>query len=366
MQALADQGVRYCHWKSNLRLAVSLMDALTSTCWSTGAMPSDSAHCCSNTTSSWCWPLPANAIRDSKTSGLRRRERSHVPSARPLSTVLGEQFVKNYRLPLEERFLASARLLDGVMVPAPELELIVLTLRALLKYRDRDVVKDVLTIRSPGIPEPNLGGGALPPLPDDDGTSRARLGATAVAVLADVVQRKALRLLTMLRAGYRLFGLAARQALRPLQRTSRLHASMDLPTELWSRRNTFLPFCAARRMTSCSGRPASLVGATGQANPRCQPCWRVARLEAERTRPLPRQQTAVAPQPGALYRLSHGAGSQRHAGQCRKEAPKSVGLSADDCSASTTSPSAGSQRSLPGRYETGRCQAHRPLRPLSA
>ena len=45
---------------------------------------------------------------------------------------------------MERAFLESRRRQDGVPVPAPELELGVLSVRALLKYRARDVVKDVL------------------------------------------------------------------------------------------------------------------------------------------------------------------------------------------------------------------------------
>ncbi|MGE5227578.1 MAG: hypothetical protein ACM3OO_11960 [Planctomycetaceae bacterium] len=65
--------------------------------------------------------------------------------------VLGEHHVKNHRIPLEEAFLASVQLQDGVPVPARELELAIMSVRALLKYRPRDAVKDVLKIRTPGL-----------------------------------------------------------------------------------------------------------------------------------------------------------------------------------------------------------------------
>jgi thymidylate kinase len=68
--------------------------------------------------------------------------------------VLGEHNVKNHRIPLEEAFLASVQLQDGVPVPARELELAILSVRALLKYRPRDAVKDVLKIRTPGLKSP--------------------------------------------------------------------------------------------------------------------------------------------------------------------------------------------------------------------
>jgi hypothetical protein len=68
--------------------------------------------------------------------------------------VLGEPFVKSYRVPLERELLAHTRELRGVRVPSAELELAVLAIRTLMKYRARDAVKDVLAIRSPGIPAP--------------------------------------------------------------------------------------------------------------------------------------------------------------------------------------------------------------------
>jgi thymidylate kinase len=65
--------------------------------------------------------------------------------------VLGEKYVKNYRVPFERPLLASVRKLRGVPVPQPELELALLSTRVLFKYRLRDVVKDVLGVRTPGV-----------------------------------------------------------------------------------------------------------------------------------------------------------------------------------------------------------------------
>lgn len=65
--------------------------------------------------------------------------------------VLGEQFVKNYYLPLDQEFLDNTYLHpSGVKVPVPELEIIVLALRTLLKYRDRDVLRDLAGIGNAG------------------------------------------------------------------------------------------------------------------------------------------------------------------------------------------------------------------------
>jgi thymidylate kinase len=48
--------------------------------------------------------------------------------------VLGDDRTKNYRLPIEEAYIASAREVLGLQVPAPELELVVLVARMTLKY----------------------------------------------------------------------------------------------------------------------------------------------------------------------------------------------------------------------------------------
>lgn len=148
-------GIRYCHWKSNLRLGRGL----------SGATDLDLL----------IDPADAERFRE-QLAAFRVRRVLAPPGKRYPSIedylgfdtttgalfhlhvhyqlVLGEQFVKNYRLPLAARLLDSARPRLGVMTPAPELELTVLCLRALLKYRDRDGVKDLLGIRSPGIPAP--------------------------------------------------------------------------------------------------------------------------------------------------------------------------------------------------------------------
>ncbi len=267
MQALAAQGVRYCHWKSNLRLAVSLdgrtdldllVDRRHAQRFRTVLLEHDVKLVVAPPGKRY--PGLEDYLGFDADSGRMFHLHVHY------QLVLGEQFVKNYRLPLEEHFLASARLQNGVMVPAPELELIVLTLRALLKYRDRDVVKDVLSIRSPGIPEPILEEVRYLLAQTTADQVERTLTDLAGLVPADVVQQ-AQRLLTESpRAGYRLFRLRrrTRQALRPFQRTSRLSASYTYLRELWSRRNTFLRFAPSRQMTSAQGGLAlALVGADG-------------------------------------------------------------------------------------------------------
>lgn len=151
--ALNQSDIRYCHWKSNVRLEAALagdtdLDLLV-----------DPAH-----EDEFKRLLGARDIKlvvpppGKEYPGLEhylgfdyltgRLFHLHVH----FRLVLGEQYVKNYALPLEAQFLDSSGVRCGVKVPSPEMELIVLSLRALLKYRDRDALKDLLSIRSPGIP----------------------------------------------------------------------------------------------------------------------------------------------------------------------------------------------------------------------
>jgi thymidylate kinase len=67
--------------------------------------------------------------------------------------IVGEEYVKNHDLPLVDTFLDSTEIRHGIRVPAPALELTVLILRALLKYRDTDAAKDFLRLgRRGGVP----------------------------------------------------------------------------------------------------------------------------------------------------------------------------------------------------------------------
>ncbi len=153
-RVLNQSGVRYCHWKSNIRLAQALggrtdVDLLVhredsdlfrrivSQHKIKPAMAAPGKH----------YPAIENYLGFDAATGEMFHLHVHY------NLVLGEQYVKNYRLPLEEQFLASVRLRDGVMVPSLELELIVLSMRALLKYRDRDGLKDLILGRGSGIPK---------------------------------------------------------------------------------------------------------------------------------------------------------------------------------------------------------------------
>jgi thymidylate kinase len=150
--ALAAHDISCCLWKSNQHLEAALagrtdLDLLVASAQAPQLRAILAGHGVKALVAPPHMTYPATEHYlgyDASTGGL-----FHVHAQYQL--VLGEKYVKNYRLPLERQFLDSVRVRHGVPVPRPELELAVLAARVLLKYRVRDVVKDVLGIRSPGI-----------------------------------------------------------------------------------------------------------------------------------------------------------------------------------------------------------------------
>lgn len=153
INALKDKNIRYCHWKSNSRLDMSLagqtdLDLLVD--------PQDQK--------SFEGILSAQNIKkivapkDKQYPGMEHYLGFDFETGKLIhlhvhyKLVLGEQYVKNYHVPIEEKILNSTREQFGVRIPNPEVELVLLSIRALLKYRDRDVVKDIFNIRHAGIP----------------------------------------------------------------------------------------------------------------------------------------------------------------------------------------------------------------------
>jgi hypothetical protein len=152
LEELAARQISYCHWKSNEHLPAGLagktdLDLLVDVGDARRLRALLRAMGLKELTPPPTKDFPGMAHFLGIDHGSGRLYHLHVHTR----LVLGEEHVKNHHLPLERRFLESARTLHGVPVPSPGLELAVLVVRALLKYRDRDVVKDVLGIRSPGL-----------------------------------------------------------------------------------------------------------------------------------------------------------------------------------------------------------------------
>lgn len=146
--------IRYCHWKSTPSIGVALQgrtdldllvdrghaSAFATTIREVGFKPFISSP---------ARRFPGVEDHIGHDAGSGRLVHLHVY----YQLILGEEHVKNHRLPVEQAFLDGARERDGIMVPPPALELTVLGLRVLLKYRDTDALKDLLGLgRRGGIP----------------------------------------------------------------------------------------------------------------------------------------------------------------------------------------------------------------------
>ena len=180
--------------------------------------------------------------------------------------VLGQQHVKDYHLPIERQVLASVIDVDGIPIPAPRMELTILALRAVLKYRLRDALKDLLAIRSPGIP-PSIRAEAEWLLnrtsPEEMRRTLDELGAL---IPADVVLEIIGRLTSSRERGLRLLVLRerVRRALHPMLRISRPRATGRYVAALWRKRTQAVGIGTKRRMTlRDGGTTIGFIGSDG-------------------------------------------------------------------------------------------------------
>ena len=259
-------GIRYCHWKSNVRLEKSLqgrtdldllvdrrnIPAFRQILHSHGIKPVLAAP-------GRDYPAVENHLGLDLASGKLFHLHVHY------QLVLGEQFVKNYRLPLESHFLNSVQLRQDVKIPSAELEIAILSLRALLKYRFRDYLRDVLSIRSSGLPAGILQ--EIDALLQQTSLERIAqlLPTVADAVPADVVLEFLQTVVRNPRDAFALYRLRrrVRRALHPCQRDSRLVATSRYVHQLWRRRKRFR-YQPQRKMTlPAGGVTLALVGADG-------------------------------------------------------------------------------------------------------
>jgi thymidylate kinase len=265
-QALNQQAVRYCHWKSNLRLEKGLrgqtdLDLLIDRRHSRSLRRILNQHKIKPMLAApgKRYPAVEDYLGFDPASGQLFHLHVHY------QLVLGEQFVKNYRLPLESYFLDTVELRHGVKIPIPELEIIVLSIRALLKYRDRDAFKDILSIRSPGLPAPVRK--EIEWLLSQTSPERLR---RVMEELADVIPTDVVRefldvVAVTPRAGVTLYRLRrrVREKLRAYQRDSRWQAILTYFQEARRRRKR-LRFSSSPKMTSpTGGLTLAIIGADG-------------------------------------------------------------------------------------------------------
>ena len=153
-EALNAAEVRYCHWKSTTTLGRALagrtdLDLLV-----------DSAHVArfrEVVSAIGFKPFVSHPSR--RYPGVEDHLGCDPDSGRLVhlhvyqQLILGEHYVKNHVLPLENALLDDTVIRDGVRIPPPHVELMILILRGLLKYRDTDAAKDLLRLgRRGGLP----------------------------------------------------------------------------------------------------------------------------------------------------------------------------------------------------------------------
>jgi len=263
LAALDEADVAYCLWKSNSHLAAALggatdLDMLVER--------SHADRFRALALRRGCKPLVAPS--HDAVAGME-----HYLGLDPVTTrlfhlhvhyelVLGQKHAKNHRLPLERAFLGSTRVLHGVRVPSAEMELMVLVVRTLLKYRARDLVKDVLGIRSPGVPaelRSEIGW-----LLDQTSTESMRTAARVAGgvVPAAIVERFTTRLEHDPRAGVATFRLRREllRVLRAYEREPRWKARARYARALVRKRRRSRD---ARLRPSTGGRAIALIGADG-------------------------------------------------------------------------------------------------------
>lgn len=268
------EGIRYCHWKSNCRLALALagrtdLDLLIDRADSRRFKEILYQHDFKPFVSSPRRQFPA--IEDYL--GFDRETGRLIHLHIHYRLILGEEYVKNYYLPLERSFLASSELRMGVRVPAPELELIVLSLRALLKYRTSDALRDLLGIgRRGGLPRSTLDEiDDLLALTNPERLARA-LHDHAGLITPEVIVQFLATIRQAPRSGRTLYELRrrVRRELAPYQRYSRLRARLIASRAMLERQWPFdrvlrrlLPAGGKQKIPASGGLTVAFVGADG-------------------------------------------------------------------------------------------------------
>jgi hypothetical protein len=239
LEELTSRGVVYCLWKSNEHLRAALagstdLDLLVQREHADSFRAIVSAMGCKPAVAQPYATYPAMEHYLGLDPASGRLFHLHVHYA----LVLGERYVKNYHLPVERRVFASLRWLQGVPVPSAAVELAILSVRTLLKYRARDAVKDALKIRSPGVPsevieeiEWLLGQTSLDQVGGVFVTKIDPIAPETVLEFLDVVLRSPRSAPTLVR----LRG-EVREALRGSRRRGRVGATLSYARVLWQRR----------------------------------------------------------------------------------------------------------------------------------
>jgi len=133
--SLEKRGIRYCHWKSNIRLEETLaaaddidllVDQRDAELFHAALL--ENGFKLAQSRSGIGHPGVFHAF------GLEEASVELVHVHAYFQIVSGDSLVKNYRLPIERFLLEQTRYLHGVRVPKPEAELVLFALRVALKH----------------------------------------------------------------------------------------------------------------------------------------------------------------------------------------------------------------------------------------
>lgn len=266
-QDLHTNEIRYCHWKSNIRLEQSVfgktdLDLLVERSQSKAFKQILLAHDIKPIAPppGQQYPGMEHYLGFDPSSGKLFHLHIHY------QLVLGEAYIKNFRLPLERVFLNQTRKLDEIYTPIPELEIGILCIRVLLKYRSRDAIKDIFSIRSPGIKQAFrdelawlLQQTSLPQIDDTLQRFAPLLPRQIILEFLSTVSENPRDGLKWLKLQRQL-----RKALKIYQRQNQLTATASYLKELWTHRKSFLWTSPASGLKlPQGGLTIALLGADG-------------------------------------------------------------------------------------------------------
>ena len=224
IEKLNASGIRFCHWKSNLALAKALagqtdIDLLIDRKCASSFRTVLSQLCFRPAVQKEVGSFPSVEhyfALDEETGVL-----VHVHAY--FRVITGESLAKNYRFPIEEMLLQNTREVDSVPVPTRSAELVVFTLRMMLKHTSfmelvllarywKEVQQEIMWLLETGTIEETLGfiDSWLPSLD----TNLFSDCITALKSPAPLFQRV-------------LLGLRLRRQLRPYARHSAIRAWLD-------------------------------------------------------------------------------------------------------------------------------------------
>jgi thymidylate kinase len=135
IEELNTNGIRYCHWKSNLSLSQALLGQ-TDVDLLIHRKDADSFR---NIISQLCFRPAIMQVGESFPSvehyfALDKETGILVHVHAYYRVITGESLSKNYHFPIEEMLLQNVREVDSVRVPIKSAELVVFTLRMMLKH----------------------------------------------------------------------------------------------------------------------------------------------------------------------------------------------------------------------------------------